>query len=132
MTNDRGLILEHFILFSPDGATIFYWAMSVIGIGVLFLSVHLAIESRLYPRRISLSEHAASIPKSRWSSRVTSIPYATISDMGEIKLRGARLLYITHAGGRATVNSALFKTEEDYGPFCQSLMERVNALQRKS
>ncbi len=126
MTNHRALILNH-VWIPQEAATIFYWVMSVWCACLFVVSVRLAIQARLHPRRISLSEHSVSVPKSRWSSRMTSIPYATISDMAEIKLRGKRFLYITHPGGKTIVNAALFATERDYDPFCQSLIERVNA-----
>ena len=127
MTNNRALILNG-IPIPQEEATIFYWVMSAVSTGVFVMSVHFAIQARLHPKRISLSEHSIAIPNARWSSRIKSIPYATISDMALIKVRGQQFLYITHRGGRTIVNSALFATESDYDPFCHSLMERVNAL----
>ena len=124
-TNDRALILEG-VWMPKEAATIFYWLMSIVGTGVFVMSIHFAFQSRLHPKRILLSEHSVAIPKARWSSRMISIPYATIFDMAQIKLRNQRSLYITHPGGRTIVNSNLFATEGDYDPFCQSLMERVN------
>ncbi|MGO9109874.1 MAG: hypothetical protein ACLP9L_11630 [Thermoguttaceae bacterium] len=126
MTSRRGLILSGAFI-PQSAATIFYWVMCVVSTGVFVMSVYFAICGRLHPRRISLSEHSVSVPKARWSTRVTSIPYATISDFAEIKVRGEPFLQIRHAGRRTIVRSALFASEADYGPFCQSLMERVNA-----
>ncbi len=126
MTNMRALILNG-IFIPQEAATIFYWVMSVVSSGVFVMSVHFAIQARLHPKRISLSEHSVSIPKARWSSRMVSMPYGTIADMAQIKVRGQRFLYITHPGGRTIVNSSLFTAEADYDSFCQSLMERVNS-----
>ncbi len=127
MTNHRSLILNGVFL-PEEAAAIFYWVMSVVGIGAFVMSVHFAIQARLHPRRISLSQDSVSVPMLRWSSQVICITYSAISDIAEIKVRGQRFLYITHTGGRTIINSALFATAADYEPFCQSLADRIRSL----
>ncbi len=128
-TEKRGLILDGIFL-PPPVATAFYWIMCAVLSGLALLTVCFAIQARLRPRRISLTQNSVSIPRSRWTPRTKSIPYASISDFAQVKLRGHGFLYVTHASGRSIVTSAGFKSAADYVSFCQMLIAARHAPSR--
>jgi hypothetical protein len=74
---------------------------------------------------LSVLEDRLSIPVSRWSTRVILIPFASITDVAEVKVRGQGFLYLTHRGGKTVLASTDFQIEGDYLTFCGLLIERT-------
>lgn len=113
-TNDRGLILEHLIYLSPEGACVFYRIISWLCFGFVILAV-LSLPQMFLDRRLVLEKDAILIPRGWWSNRQVRIPLDSIYDVQLATYRNKyRFITIYYNDSKAKINATLLPNPEDY------------------
>jgi len=125
--NDRGLILNGIIEFSPGGATIFYWVLAVLSFGFVVLAGFLAIVRLVVHQRIVLTESSITVPRSRWSSEEVPVPFGEILEMSASEVSGQRFLTIAYSSGKFTLTASMLPRKEDFQEICAAVSQGVKA-----
>ena len=68
-TNDRGLILDKVIEFSPEGATIFYWVLTVASALFVLIAIMVIYTGLTTDKEIILTENDITAPRSGLSKK---------------------------------------------------------------
>jgi hypothetical protein len=127
MENDRGLIINGIIHLDPEGATVFYWALTACSAGFVVIAAFLARHRFVFRQRLAFGSTGLIVPASRWSQEEKEIAYRDISALSEAKISGQRFLYITHSEGKYTINASMLPSKDAYAEFCELLSLNVNA-----
>lgn len=125
--NDRGLKINGIVELSAAGATVVYWVLAAGSMSFVILAVFLAIVRITVHQQIVLTETSITIPRSRWSSEVITVPFGAIVEMSASRVSGQRLLKIAYNGGKFTLNASLLPRKGDFDDICLALVQGVKA-----
>ncbi len=127
-TNRRGLVIRGIIRLAPDGANIFYWAVTALS--VLFATIGLlGLASRLFggARHLTLTTTHIVVPQGLLSRTDVAVPYAAIRDMRLLAVHKQTFLEIRHAGGRVSIVQAAMPSGEAFDELRRLLAVRVRS-----
>lgn len=125
--NERGLILNGVIEFSPTGATIFYWVLAALSAGFVVVAGFLAVMRLALRQRIAFTETCLMVPRSKWSSEEVTVPFRDVLELTRAEASGQRFLTIVHPGGKFTLIGWMLPKKQDFDELWQGLSEGVNA-----
>lgn len=125
-SNDRGLIINHIIELSENGATYFYWVMCFLSAGFVTIAVALTFHRLKFRQRVALTANGIVVPASRWSAGEKFIEYKNISALSESSINGQHFLYIFHADGKYILNRGMLPSKKVYREIIESLEQRTN------
>ncbi len=106
-SNDRGLIINHVIELSKNGATIFYRVFCFLSLCFVAITIALTFHRLKYRQRITLTAADIIVPVSRWSADEKLIEYKDISSLSESNVSGQTFLYLFHSGGKYIINRSM-------------------------
>ena len=112
-TNDRGLILNGIITFSPYGASVFYWTLSASS-GLFVVVAILAFTGVRSSAFLELTADALLIPRGSLGRRPRRICYTEIVSISEFSVVGSKSLGIHTTTGQCWIASTLLPSREDY------------------
>lgn len=112
--NRAGLIIDGIIKFEPGGATIFYWVVSALSSGFVFLILLGLLKRVVNPQVLVIEADALLLPKGFFQTQISRIPYTDIQEFSEVQLSGQTYLRLTVYGQKFNVNAALFQDKASY------------------
>lgn len=112
--NNTGMIINGIIRLGPTGATVFYWVISVLGAGFVFLGLMLAVRRVSNPQVLELGTDAMLLPHGRFQRQTLRIAYSDIQRVSEVKVSGQRFLYVISGGFTYTITASLFPDAGSY------------------
>lgn len=128
LTNDRGLILNGIITFTPDGATRFYGAVAIVSVLFVLVAVAALISSFTNPTSVSLTAQELRAPKNGFARQRTAIPLDEIVDIGVQTIQRQRFMNIYHRGGKLSLSQSMLPNAEAFEKLHAAL---VASLQRR-
>ena len=129
LTNDRGLILNGIITFTPDGATRFYGAIAIVSVLFVLIAVAALISSFANPMSVSLTAEALSAPKNGFARKRTAIPLHEIVDIGVQTIQRQRFMNVYHRGGKLSLAQSMLPNAEAFEKLHAAL---VASLRRRN
>jgi hypothetical protein len=123
--NQRGLIINGLIEFSPENATLLYWLLWFVCVSFVVLAGVVAIMRVVLPQRVVVTQTALILPKSRWSSEEISIQYQAIISLATSEVSGQRFLHVAHSSGKHYVNSSFLPSKAAFEEICEMLAKRM-------
>jgi hypothetical protein len=127
-TNDRGLILFYVIRLSPNGASMFYWALAWVSVLFLFGGLWLLYFSMFSPRRVVLSTSELSAPSTNLSARSIVIPLKSIHTISLHTLhRKYTYLNVGSPGGTLRISKDFLPSNAAFQELCSALTDRVQS-----
>ncbi|OAD22673.1 membrane protein [Candidatus Thiomargarita nelsonii] len=127
LTNDRGMILNQIIEFSVEGATIFYWCLTVAsGLFVIFgiLGLMIGLTTK---KEIIITENEISAPKSGISKKIVSVKYSEITEMNIQSIQKERFLQIFYQGGRLSIPQSMLPSKQAFEELVNLVSTRANS-----
>ncbi len=112
--NTVGLIINGIITLGPSGATVFYWVISALGAGFVFLALLLTARRIANPQILELGTDALLLPYGRFQSQTARIAYSDIQSVAEVQVSGQKFLYVTAGGLRFTITASLLPDTNIY------------------
>lgn len=112
--NTVGLIINGIITLGSSGATVFYWVISALGAGFVFLALLLTARRIASPQILELGTDALYLPYGRFQKRTSRIAYSEIQSVSEVQVSGQTFLYVTASGLRFAVMASLFPDTDTY------------------
>jgi len=112
--NTVGLIINGIITLGPSGATVFYWVISALGAGFVFLALLLTARRIANPQILELGTDALLLPYGRFQRQTSRIAYSDIQSVAEVQVSGQKFLYVTASGLRFTITASLFPDTDSY------------------
>ncbi len=129
VTDDRGLILNHLIEFSPQGARQFWWILGGLSFALVALGLIGCVNNLRGKQRIVLGREAISVPRGRWSRENVLVPYPQIQavtfTVTRVQRRDFRSLAIRHPGGSYTISDRTLPKPGDLDDIRAVLAERA-------
>jgi hypothetical protein len=126
-SNQRGMILNSMIVFTPTGATIFYWVLTATSVGFVIISGFLLFWRATRRQRIAVTDICLIIPRSRFSTDELSVPFGDIVEVSVFAVARQRSLTIVHKGGRFTLAASLLPKNQDFDQIYRLLTLAVEA-----
>lgn len=112
-TNDRGVVLNGLVELSTSGATVFYWVICGLSLGLVATALFFGLPQLLIPRRIVLEPDAITIPGWGFSRKHYRIPREEVRGVHLSSYQKIRMLKIIHVGGSKTINSSMMPHDGD-------------------
>jgi hypothetical protein len=127
LTNDRGLILNHILKFSVQGATIVYWVISALFIYITVLTTIALIFSFLARGRIyiRLTPSDMYILQGLLKKKIRQIPFKEITGLIIREMRGHHFLCIKHPSGNIDISQSALPTQEDFDQILRFIVEHI-------
>lgn len=127
MTNERGLLLQRIIHFSPRGATVFYWSIAVIC--ALFVLAGLAglMAGLVSKRYLRLTPTEISAPRFGWSRSNTVVRLAEVTQIALQSVQKQRFLNIYHREGKLTISQSFLPNADAFENLHKAIQRRVRA-----
>jgi len=124
-SNDRGLIINHVVELSENGATIFYWVFCFLSFCFVAITIALIFHRLKFRQRIALTATGIIVPVSRWSADEKLIEYKNISALSESNVSGQTFLYLFHLDGKYIINRSMLPSKKLYREIIELLEQRV-------
>jgi hypothetical protein len=112
--NDRGLILNGILTFSPSGATLFYWVLTAMSVGMVIAGFLALIGQSLGSATLEITESTIRIPRGLLKTKVHEVQFAEVRDLSEVEIHGRGFFYLHTCQGKYYVNSTLLPSKEAY------------------
>lgn len=110
--NNVGLVINGIITLGPGKATVFYWVISALGAGFVFLALLLTARRIADPGILEVGPDAFYLPYGRFKKQTSRIACSEIQSVSEVQVSGRRFLYVTAGGLRFTITALLFPDTE--------------------
>lgn len=123
--NDRGLIINHVIELSENGAANFYWILCFLSLCFVAVTIAMTFHRLRFRQRVALTANGIILPASRWSAGEKFIEYKNISRLSETNINGQNFLYVFHADGKDIINRSMLPSREVYREIIESLERRI-------
>jgi hypothetical protein len=112
--NTVGLTINGVVTLEPAGATVFYWIISALAAGFVFLALVEMARRIANPRILEMGTDALLLPYGRFQKQTSRIAYSEIQSVSEVQFSGQKFLYVTAGGLRYTITASLFPDGESY------------------
>ena len=124
-SNDRGLIINHVIELSENGATIFYWVFCFLSLGFVTITIALTFHRLKFRQRIAFTPTGIIVPASRWSADEKLIEYKNILALSEANVSGQTFLNLFHSDGKYIINRSILPSKKVYREIIELLEQRI-------
>ena len=125
LTNDRGLILNGIITFTPDGATRFYGAVAIVSVLFVLVALTALVASFTNPMFVLLTSHELCAPKHGFTRKVTKIPLQDIMEIGVQTIQRQRFMNVYHRGGKLSLAQSMLPNAEAFEQLYAALRATV-------
>ena len=126
-TNDRGLILNRIIEFSSQGATIFYWVMSILTLALAVVGIFALAISVFSNREIVITNSLITCPKGAISKKQTTVNFSDITGIYIQTIQKTRILNIEHIGGKLSIPNSMLPNNACFEQLISTLNARANS-----
>lgn len=130
-TNRAGLIINHLIRFDADGATAFYWVMTVLCSGMIAVGLNGIRLALMKTRCILLSPTEIEIPAKWPGFGNTAIPFRAITGLELEVVKSSRIITITSNLGRTQFSQRFFDDEASFEDCLIRLHNAVEATRQR-
>lgn len=125
-TNDRGLILNGILEFSPQGATIFYLVMAAAATAFVLIAFLALAKFAVSEREIVISEFSITAPKSGLSKLDITVNFSDITDISIQTIQKTKILNIDHTGGKLSIPNSMLPSEQAFDGLVSELQSKLN------
>lgn len=120
-TNNRGLILNHLVEFSPGQATIFYLVLAgLAGLGAV-LGLLAFIGNQGGPKQLTLTETRLTVPSIIFGGSQKVVKVSDIQWLSLVAFKGYRYLYVRHSSGKIRINEECFPSNAAFAELYHAL-----------
>ena len=126
LTNDRGLILNRIIEFSPGGATIFYWCLTIASAAFVVFGIFGLIVGLTTNKEIVLAENEFHVPKGGLSKKIVSLKYSDISGLKIQSVQNQRFLIVHHLNGKLSIPQSMLPNKKSFEELVNLVSAKVN------
>ncbi len=127
LNNDRGLILNRIIEFSPSGATTFYWLLTILSVLAVVVGMFMLIKSLSAPRFVLLTQESLVSPKAGFSKNSITIPYDTINSLTIQEVQKQKFLMVHYSGKKISIPQSLLPNKETFDELCRKLAKNFES-----
>ena len=128
LNNDRGLLLNGIIEFTPDGATRFYGAIAIVSALFVVGAIMMLVLSFTSPGSVRLTAAELYAPGTGFGRKPKAIPLHEIVDIGVQTIQRQRFMNVYHRGGKLSLAQSMLPSkeafEELHGALVASLRRR--------
>jgi hypothetical protein len=114
LSNDRGLILNGIIEFTPDGATRFYGAIAIVSALFVIAALLMLVLSFVSPGSVRLTAEELCAPAGNFGRKPTKIPLDAIVDIGVHTVQRQRFMNVYHHGGKLSLAQSMLPNAEAF------------------
>src|SRR5262249_41749175 len=124
-SNDRGVIINRVIELERAGATILYWFLAAVSASFVLLAAFFLYHRLTYRQRLAFGSDALAAPVALLSRRERQSIYEEVWDWATATIEAGRVLYITHPGGRYTIEASMLRSDAEFEEVCELLAAKV-------
>ncbi len=125
-SNDRGLILNGIIEFSPQGATIFYWVISFLALAFVLVGIFALVKSMFSKREIVITNDSITSPKSGFSKQNITVNFSDITGISMQTIQKTKILNIEYPGGKLSIPNSMLPSKASFEELVSQLQKRAN------
>ena len=125
-TNDRGLILNGLLEFSPQGATIFYWVITAAALGFVVAGTLALVNSMFSNREIVVTNDSITSPKNGLSKQNVTVNFSDITGINMRTIQKTKILSIEHVGGKLSIPNSMLPSKASFEDLVSQLEARAN------
>ena len=100
ITNRVGLELNGIFRLSPIGATVFYWVLALTSAAMAVSALIASLRRTHAANQLTITMDAIVLPVSRWSSRIQTIPFSSITKMTSVRIQNRFVLQLRKDDGK--------------------------------
>ncbi len=126
LNNDRGLIINHIIELSENGATIFYWVFCFLSFCFVAATLAMIYHRWRFRQRVALTADGIILPAGRFSAGEKFIEYKNISGLSETSINGQDFLNILHANGKDVITRSMLPSKQVYREIIELLQGKMS------
>jgi len=113
-TNNHGIIIKSAITFGPDGATKYYWCLTVCSLLMVLLSIVSAMRRILNPKMVVLDATGIWIPHGLFQTSLARVQYSDILQISEIDLKWFSSLEVKTPDKTYSIMEILLPNQREY------------------
>ena len=107
-TNDRGVVINHLIELSANGASYFFGALALASLGFVLIAIVAIYRGFTSEREVIVSDDSITAPKSAISKRTVTFRFEDVNTMKVQKVQKTRVLHLaTHQGKLSIPNNMI-------------------------
>jgi len=125
-TNNRGLILNRIIEFSPQGATMFYWVIAAAALAFVLFGLLALVKSMKSKREIVITNDSITSPKSGFSKRSITVRFSDIIGIHMQTIQKTKVLKIEYQGGKLSIPNSMLPNKASFEELVSELRARTN------
>ncbi len=126
ITNDRGLVLNRIFEFSTQGASIFYWVITVIALAFVLVGIIALIKSFTSKREIIISDTSITSPKSGFSKLDITVNFSDVTDVTIQTVQKTKILNIDHLDGRLSIPNSMLPNKQAFEELVSHIQVKLN------
>lgn len=124
-SNASGLRIGGIFAFSPEGATILWWAMTAVATLVAPMTIWFLIRSLIRRPSLVLGPSSAILPNASLGGKLIYIPYAAVESIKLAKVGGHEFLFLRSNIGNSTLLLSGFANRKECAQFVNTLRSRT-------
>lgn len=113
-TNDRGVIIEHFIRLGPDGATKFYWCLTGGSLLFVLVAAGLAIRRLVNPQTLVIDATGLWVPHGAFQRKRARVDFSEVLSLSEFEVKGHVSLRLKTYRQTYSIAESLLPSRRDY------------------
>jgi hypothetical protein len=115
-TNERGLLIDDIIELGVDGASAFYWVLSVLSLGFATTALWLIIGSTGGVAHLQITPQDVRIPRGffRLKRSMTIVPFLEVNEISETTTHGQRFLNLHTVKRNYAVAGSMMPSDDAY------------------
>ena len=113
-TNDRGVVIEHFIRLGREGATAFYWCLAAGSVLFVLVAIGIAIRRVVYPRKLVIDATGIWLPHGAFQMKLARVEFSEVIAFSEFKVRGQISLRLRTLQKNYSISESLLASRRDY------------------
>lgn len=127
ITNRVGLELNGIIRLSPTGATVFYWVLALTSAAMALSALVAATRRSQAANQLTITMDSIVLPVSRWSSRLQTIPFNSITKMTSVRIQNRFVLQLRKDDGkRINIFSDYLPSHHVFDEVCAFVRHRTH------
>jgi hypothetical protein len=113
-TNDRGVIIESLIRLGPEGATTFFWCLTVCSVLFVLAAIAMAVRRIANPRTLVIDATGLWIPHGAFQTKQARVEFSEILSVSELKVKRQVFLRLKTYHKTYSITESLLPSRRDY------------------
>jgi len=126
INNEGGLVINHVIHFSTQGATVFYWIIAALSAVFVIGAIWALLIGLGKHREIIIYEKYMSCPKSGISKKIVKINFDEVIDIDIQEVQRTVMLVIKYKGGSLTIANSMLPNKKAFDELVDTIVARCN------